>query len=86
MLIRVGNLSGGELECYIDTFNLSVYRELQVFVCIKDSKIYIYLKDRRLHLLATSVRGAVQDSFSNGQSKTVMYNITSLVRTCGLCD
>ncbi len=42
--------------------------------------------DRRLHLLATSIRGAVRNSFSNGQSKSIMYDLVSLVRTSGLCD
>jgi hypothetical protein len=42
--------------------------------------------DRRLHLLATNLRGALRDCFSNGQSKTIMSEIVSLVCLNGLCD
>ena len=44
------------------------------------------LKDRRLHILATSVRGAYIGGFSNGQSKAVVHDLVLLVRQEGLCD
>ena len=43
-------------------------------------------QDRRLHLLSTSIRGAMRCGFTNGKSKTVMYDIVALVRQNCLCD
>ena len=43
------------------------------------------LKDPRLHALVTSIRGALRRGFTNGQMKTVTYDIVKVVQTTGLC-
>ena len=42
-------------------------------------------QDRRLHVLATSARGAMAFGFSNGQSKMLMIDLDAVVRSV-LCD
>ena len=44
------------------------------------------LKDRCLHILATSIRAAYRGGFANGLSKAVVHDLVSLVRQEGLCD
>ena len=45
-----------------------------------------FLKDRHLHILATSIRGAYHSGFCNGQSKAIVHDLVSLVHHEGLCD
>ena len=45
----------------------------------------ILSKDQRLHLLATSVRGATRNGFTNGQAKMIMHELVSLTRLYCLC-
>ena len=51
---------------------------LKKSMCLKHN--YTPFQDRRLFELATSVRGALVNSFSNGQSKTIVSDIVSLAR------
>lgn len=44
------------------------------------------LKDRRLHIVATSIKAAYRGGFANGLSKAVVHDLVSLVRLEGLCD
>jgi len=46
----------------------------------------ILFKDHRLHILATSVRGAYMTGFTNGQSKAIIHDLVCLIRLEGLCD
>lgn len=43
-------------------------------------------KDKRLYPLATSIRGAIQSGYSNGQSKSICVDMVYLVRQACLCD
>ena len=52
--------------------------EYEVYKCITT------LKDPRLHALVTSIRGALRRGFTNGQMKTVTYDIVNVVQTTGL--
>ena len=72
----------------IGSFNLKSIVSCPFFVCDRNLIVLCQLpfKDRRLHLLATSVRRAMHNSFSNGQSKSIMTDIVSLDRMHGLCD
>ena len=79
----------------------SVGRKLFVVVCCQSHihkveyvcKYEVYkciildttLKDPRLHALVTSIRGALRRGFTNGQMKTVTYDIVNVVQTTGLC-
>ena len=56
--------------------------EYEVYKCII---LDTTLKDPRLHALVTSIRGALRRGFTNGQMKTVTYDIVDVVQTTGLC-
>ena len=44
-----------------------------------------FKKDRRLHILATSIKTAYASGFANSQSKAILHDLVNLVRWEGLC-
>ena len=42
---------------------------------------YVIFEDQRLHVLATSARGAMAFGFTNGQCKMLMIDLVAVVRT-----
>ena len=72
----------------IESFNLKSIVSCPFFVSDRNliALLQLPFKDRRLHLLATSVRGAMCNTFSNWQSKSIATDIVTLVRLHGLCD
>ena len=44
------------------------------------------MKDERLLMLGTALRGAQADNYTNGQGKSLLYEIVRLVRMHGLCS
>ena len=79
-----GLYQGGELE-ENPHVQFNVNCKVQVCICY-GLNMFLSIQDRRLHLLATSIRGALKSSFNNGQSKAIVYDIVSLVRQHTLCD
>ena len=65
------------VSCVFFAIHVYYYRYMLIITSIKD---------RSLHLLAPSLQGAMQESFSNGQSKTVVSEMMSFIRLHGLCD
>ena len=47
---------------------------------------FLIMKDERLLMLGTALRGAQSDDFANGQGKSLIYEIVRLVRMQGLCS
>ena len=66
-------------------FNFNINCKVQVCICC-GLNMFLSIQDRRLHLLASSIRGALKSSFNNGQSKAIVYDVVSLVRQHTLCD
>ena len=65
---------------------IETYLSQDNFIRPLQEPLYNLFQDRRIHILATSVRGAMKCGFTNGHSKSVIYDIVALVRQYGLCD
>lgn len=60
-------------------------KSFMMYIHVKMEHVLFVFKDRKLHELATSIRGAVRHGFDNGQAKSISTHLISVLRSYCLC-